>query len=166
MQQVNSRSLSGALCLLLCTADSCRESQWYCLKWDGYLLSEVWKAVRIARSFQVSGQKDIRGTDGPDYPVVCSSCWLQTANIFSYRVLFDSWSLLIHLLAQWRVCSYTLLKNLFEYILIPAMGCYVQANELRGFMVFSIFFYWNPGQTRTLLQLKPVGILTINLFLT
>jgi hypothetical protein len=28
------------------------------------------------------------------------------------------------------------------------------------------FFYWNPGQPRTLLQLKLVGILTINLFLT
>jgi hypothetical protein len=31
---------------------------------------------------------------------------------------------------------------------------------------FAQFFNWNPGQTRTLLQLKLVGILTINLFLT
>jgi hypothetical protein len=29
-----------------------------------------------------------------------------------------------------------------------------------------LFFYWIPGQPRTLLQLKPVGMLTINLFLT
>jgi hypothetical protein len=40
---------------------------------------------------------------------------------------------------------------------------YYPPEEL-GFFFF--FLYWNPGKPRTLLQLKLVGILMINLFLT
>jgi hypothetical protein len=36
----------------------------------------------------------------------------------------------------------------------------------RGGRSLNNFFYWNLGQPRTLLQLKLVGMLTINLFLT
>jgi hypothetical protein len=39
-------------------------------------------------------------------------------------------------------------------------------RNLLTFIADDFFLNLNPGQTRTLLQLKLVGILTINLFLT
>jgi hypothetical protein len=46
------------------------------------------------------------------------------------------------------------------------LGILLSSISEKHAVSFSFFFYLNPGQPRTLLHLKLVGILTINLFLT
>jgi hypothetical protein len=46
------------------------------------------------------------------------------------------------------------------------VSCHIQCANLAHVSLTNHLLYLNPGQLRTLLQLKPVGILMINLFLT